>query len=770
MDEPRPTNRLAWRMVLAVVSISLIVLAAGASLQLRTEYQADLELVEGRLDQIGVSHLGALESGLWQADLESVHAQLEGMLAVLDVCQVELQQPDGEIIQVGAPPAEAGRTRSWVLEHEHRGQRVPLGELRVTASLERARLRLSERIWSVVGIELLRTAALSGAFLLLLYLLISRHLIVMARTAAVWAGGDLERPIQLDRSERPNRPDELSQLAQALETMRRQLAASLGSLEERADELEAEVQARVGEIKTRNRMLASEVEIRRRAEAALSESEARLALLLSQFPGALWTTNAALELGSMAGGRSGLLFVTDPSGRTLDRALRDERHSERILALHHQALEAGRASDEIAVEEHVVEILVERLEGAARAQLMGVALDITERRRLDEERLRARLLRSQKLESLGVLAGGVAHDFNNLLVGILGNTSLALAQLEPGSPGREAIESTELAARRAAELTRQMLAFSGRGRFVVAPVDLAALTKEMSRLLDTAIPSDTSLRILHGEDVPAVLADASQLRQVLMNLITNAVEAIGDGGGIITIRTELQQVDADYLERGFLDREIPPGPYVTLEVSDTGRGMDAETRERIFDPFFTTKETGHGLGMAATLGIIRGHRGTVRIYSEPGHGTAIKVLLPPADTAAPPEPHRRGSSLPDLRGKTFLVIDDEPDVRDFASKALAFAGAEVLTAVDGPSGIESYRADPERIDLVILDVKMPGMSGIECFRALRGIRPGVKVLLSSGYNEQDATNEFTGRGLTGFIQKPYPLQTLLIEVARIVGG
>jgi signal transduction histidine kinase/HAMP domain-containing protein len=767
MTELRPTARLAWRMTLAVVLISTGVMVAGTGYQLLREYRADIELVDGRLDQIGSSHLHALESSLWQADQENVRDQLEGMLSVLDVSLVELHHPDGTVVRVGEPPAKPGRVRSWALDHTYRGQQVPLGELRVTASLDRVQQRLSDRAWSIVGTELVRAAILAGAFLLLLHLLLSRHLIAMAHAAAAWAGGDLERPLHLDRRASSGRPDELGQLVRALETMRRQLAESLEGLEDRRDELEAEVQAQVGEIQARNRELASEVETRRQAEIALRDSEARLQLLISQFPGALWSTDESLRIRSVAGGRADLLFGPVTGGEPLDRALHAEVDNERIVALHREALNGDSAFEEISVDDHTLELRIEPLDDTAAPHLAGVALDITERRRLEEERLRARLLRSQKLESLGVLAGGVAHDFNNLLVGIMGNTSLALAQLEPGATGRKAIESAELAAERAADLTRQMLAFSGKGRFVLEPVDLGSLVEEMSRLLETTIPGNTTLRKQLAVDIPAVRADAAQMRQVVMNLITNAAEAIGDDSGVITIRTEVLEADADYLDSGFLDRELEPGPYVALEVSDTGRGMDAETRERMFDPFFTTKDTGHGLGMAATLGIIRGHDGTVRVYSEPGRGTAIKVLLPPASSPSLPKPTQPSAEYPDVQGKVILVVDDDDDVRDFAQQALLFGGAEVIAAPDGPSGIEAYKAHSERIDLVLLDMKMPGMSGLECYRALRRIQPEVKVLLSSGYNEQDATSEFAGRGLAGFVQKPYRLKSLLEMVSRV---
>jgi len=362
---------------------------------------------------------------------------------------------------------------------------------------------------------------------------------------------------------------------------------------------------------------------------------------------------------------------------------------------------------------------------------------------------------SRKLESLGILAGGIAHDFNNLLVGILGNAGLALLELPAGSPARPLVEQVEKAALCAAELTNQMLAYAGKGRFVVASVDLSHLVEEMAHLHSAAISKKAILTCDLGEALPAVEGDATQLRQVVMNLLTNASDAVGDESGAITVRTGVVDADRRCLEEAYLSEDLPEGAYVYVEVADTGSGMDAETKARIFDPFFTTKFTGRGLGLAGTLGIVRAHRGAICVESEPGSGTTFRVLLPAAGhAAASPEPGPPAAGPPVVTG-TVLVVDDEEAVRTVARSALERAGFSVLTACDGREGIEVFRAHADDIAAVVLDLTMPVVSGTEALRGLRALRAGVPVVLSSGYTEEDATGRFGSYETTAFVQKPY---------------
>ena len=408
----------------------------------------------------------------------------------------------------------------------------------------------------------------------------------------------------------------------------------------------------------------------------------------------------------------------------------------------------------------------------------AIGEDVTDRKRAEEQRLslERQVQHAQKLESLGVLAGGIAHDFNNLLVAIVGNADLALDELPPLSPVRENIEEIEKASRRAAELAEQMLAYSGKGRFVVEPIDLGELFEEMTHLLEVSMSKKVTLRYDFAETLPPFNGDATQIRQIIMNLITNASEAIGDKIGVITVSTGVMDCDRAYLNdvhetlSAGRDELLPEGRYIYLEVSDTGCGMDAETTGKIFDPFFTTKFAGRGLGLAAVLGIVRGHRGTMKIHSELGKGTTFTVLfraseLPKNGAAI----RRRASGVAKARqGQgTILIVDDEETVRAVGKKMLGRMGFSVLTAIDGRDAIDLFRKQSDTIDCVLLDLTMPRLDGEEAFRELRRIRPDVAVILCSGYNEQDATQRFSGKALAGFLHKPYNMATLretLMEV------
>jgi two-component system cell cycle sensor histidine kinase/response regulator CckA len=359
-----------------------------------------------------------------------------------------------------------------------------------------------------------------------------------------------------------------------------------------------------------------------------------------------------------------------------------------------------------------------------------------------------------------VLAGGIAHDFNNLLVGILGNADLALRDLPPNSPARDNLEEIGEAAGRAADLARQMLAYSGRGRFVVETVSLMPLVQEMANLLQVALSKNAVLEYDFAEDTPCVEADATQLRQVVMNLITNASEAVGETSGVVTVATGSVFCDSEYLAGCYLADGVAEGEYAFLEVSDTGHGMDAETVAKAFEPFFTTKFTGRGLGLSAVLGIVRGHHGAMRVDSEPGHGTTFRVLLPAVGDPAPPTDQ---PVVPDggWRGDgTVLLVDDEETVRQVGTRILERLGFRVLTAVDGEQAVSVFARDPQRVDCVLLDLTMPNMGGEETFHELRNVRRDIRVIVTSGYTEQDVTARFAGKGLSGFVEKPFTIDRL----------
>ena len=365
----------------------------------------------------------------------------------------------------------------------------------------------------------------------------------------------------------------------------------------------------------------------------------------------------------------------------------------------------------------------------------------------------------QKLESLGLLAGGIAHDFNNLLTAMLGHLNLAQSRLSPESPAHPSLGNLERIIHRTAELTRQMLAYSGKGRFLVQNRDLNQVIREMVHLLEVSISKKVALRLgLAGAPVP-IHADGAQIQQVLMNLVTNAADAIGDQEGTIRITTAVVALDRAYLDQVFQGQELRPGTYAVMEVQDSGCGMSPEVLSRIFDPFFTTKATGHGLGLSATLGILRGHHAGLRIYSEPGRGSTFKVLFPVADGVADEEGPTAAAPVT-LAGLRVLLVDDEAMLRESTSEALQSLGVAVILAADGQEAVDLVTQQGLSLDLVFMDLTMPRMDGREAFQQIRRLCPGLPVVLTSGYNEQESIQDFIGRGLAGFLQKPYTLKAL----------
>jgi PAS domain S-box-containing protein len=507
---------------------------------------------------------------------------------------------------------------------------------------------------------------------------------------------------------------------------------------------------------------------RRRAEEALAASEARFRALLESAPqgviaidenGLVVLVNARTE--EMFGySRDELL------GQTLDILLPERYRAahlghRRQYFAHPRTRPMGLGLDlwgqRKSGDEFPLEISLSFVDQAGTQLALALVTDVTDRKRAEEH-----LRQAQKLESIGLLAGGIAHDFNNLLVGVIGNASLAQDLLPPGSPAGELLEAVVKTGEQAAHLTRQMLAYAGKGQFVVEPLNLSDLLPEMTGLVQPSISKKIALHLVLEPDLPPIEADRGQMQQVFMNLVLNAAEAIGSDAGMISVKTGAQDVDEPYIRRN-LETELAAGRYVLLEVRDTGCGMDDATRARIFDPFFSTKFHGRGLGLAAVAGIVRGHGGAISVSSAPGKGACFTVLFPAAEGAAAVA--QVAAQYATLRGTgTILVVDDEQPVRDLARKVLERYGYKVLLADGGPAAIHTFKRHPGDISLVILDASMPGMSGAETYPELRKVRPGVRILVSSGYSELETMKAFSGPRATGFIQKPYTSRGLAEKV------
>jgi nitrogen-specific signal transduction histidine kinase/CheY-like chemotaxis protein len=387
---------------------------------------------------------------------------------------------------------------------------------------------------------------------------------------------------------------------------------------------------------------------------------------------------------------------------------------------------------------------------------LGIAHDVSARKRAESERgeLERKMQETQKLESLGVLAGGIAHDFNNLLTGILGNASLARLELPPEAPVGALVAQIEEAGLRAAELCQQMLAYSGKGRFVVQPFALGRLVEETARLLHLSISKKARLVLNLQAGTPQVCGDATQLRQVVMNLVINAAEALGPREGEIAVSVREVHPSRARLALMHGGDVAAEGAYVELAVRDTGCGMSPATVARIFEPFFTTKFTGRGLGLSAVLGIVRSHHGALEVSSTPGHGTTFTVLLPAvagvleAPAAPVSETQWHGSG-------TVLVADDEGPVREVLAHMLRRMGFTVETAEDGRAAVTLFQRQPDRYAAVLLDLSMPRCDGSEALREIRALRPEAVVVLMTGHGCSDVSERLAEDRPSAVVQKPF---------------
>ncbi len=536
------------------------------------------------------------------------------------------------------------------------------------------------------------------------------------------------------------------------------------------ESLEERVKARTSDLEAANERLRAQVAERKAAEEALRASEDRFARAFRLSP-------ASITISSLEDGR--FLDVNDSFVRFIGYAREEligrgsvelgiwSDPSEREPLV--RRLLAGERVSEVETafvtargERRQVLLSAEVIEVSGRRCVLALLHDVTDRRRAEEA-----LRLAQKMESLGVLAGGIAHDFNNLLAVMLGHNALVLTKLAEGSDEHRHVLKAMAAAERAAVLTKQMLAYSGRGHFEIRATDLNELVRQNVSLLGAALPKNVLLEGAYDEATPPIAADAGQLQQVVMNLIMNASEAIGAKPGRVTVSTGVRDLSSGNLSvRSPTGESLLPGRYVVLEVRDDGAGMDESLLSRIFEPFFTTKSTGRGLGLAATQGIVRGHRGGLRVESAPGAGTTFTLLFP-ASLESSDERRAHDSASPrDL----VLVVDDEEAVREVINSVLEAGGFDTLVAKDGATAIQLFRDNGAEIGLVLLDLSMPGLSGEQTFEELRRLDPTVRVLLSSGYSEAEATRRFVGRGLAGFIQKPYRPEQLVDAVRRALKG
>ncbi|MEZ4728827.1 MAG: response regulator [Caldilineaceae bacterium] len=509
--------------------------------------------------------------------------------------------------------------------------------------------------------------------------------------------------------------------------------------------------------------------VQARIEQGLRNSEQRLRAILDTLPDAVFRlTHNGVYIDAKPAKELGISIEPDAlTGKHITQILPADIATP-ILAAMADAFVTGQEQlcegEMMDTTTGIMRNVEARILPSGSGEVQIIVRDITTDKQQEEATLQA-----QKLESLGILAGGIAHDFNNLLTGMLAQASLAKMKLAKGIPAVDSIDKAIVSAERAADLTRQLLAYAGKGKFQIVSLDINQLVRDTTGLMQTALPSQATLQLDLGQ-LPLIKADRGQIQQVVMNLFINAIEALGEEGGAIQIATHFQALSAVDTLQGYIIGNLEPGPYVVLQIADSGKGMDQSILSRIFDPFFSTKPKGHGLGLSATMGIIRAHGGGLQVQSQPERGTTFTILLPALDNAEvdpQPAPIAPAAAKPEKR-QTVLVIDDEEAIREVAADILTDHGFHVMTASSGSEGIEQFRQLQKQVGVVLLDMKMPGMNGKQTYQVLRQIEPNVKVIFMSGYSETEVSTQVGSGQPLPFLSKPYSADLLTHYVRQML--
>jgi PAS domain S-box-containing protein len=550
------------------------------------------------------------------------------------------------------------------------------------------------------------------------------------------------------------------------------------------DELEARVKERTVELNEAVADLEEEIAERHRVEQELRVSEERwrnLSELSSDMSYAVvvepdgsltleWITQAVSRITG---------YSIDEINQRGWRSLLHPEDADKMESHLSPALEGETPAVEgrIIARDGAIRWLSVHVKGArspvdGKLRVLGAIRDITEARQAEEAQrhLETQLQQAQKLESLGILAGGIAHDFNNLLAVILSSETLASSDAQAGSRQAKQLARIRSAAKHAEALTQQMLTYSGRASVSLKSLDLSELVEEMRELLEASTSKKCQMEISLEPDGTMVEGDSTQLRQVIMNLVTNASDSLQNRPGRVVVRTGRTSVDAEDLAGSVGHADVSAGDYVYLQVADTGVGMKEEVSGRIFEPYFSTKLSGRGLGLATVLGIVRGHRGAIKLVTEPGHGTTFRVLLPPASSAALPAPSESRPPGTATDRRTILVVDDEEWVLELTREFLERSDFDVVTAEGGREALEILRGDAGKtIDAVVLDLTMPDLDGGETFFEIRALRPGLPVIVASGFGEEATAGRVPLDQIAAFVRKPYEPKDMVDAIRASLG-
>ncbi|MDD2462666.1 MAG: ATP-binding protein [Desulfobulbus sp.] len=735
------THRLSFRLLLSIIGCSLLCILLAVIIQLIVQYRQNVRDIHSRLDFIAESYVPALTASAYQLDEAQIRLELQGLLQLQDLVQAEVREQLNQQVTTIAEGQERARmpiVREYPLVFQ--GLRpIPVGTLIVRASFDGVYARLKHQAVTIILTNVLLIVPLAGVILVFFQLCLHRHL---ARIVGYTASLNLDRldaPLQLNRPPRQEETaDELDQLVLAINEMRLRIR----------DDME---HRKAAEQELLLRKILLECVLQARIDGICITGSDKTCLFGNRRFSDLWHTEIDCQPGQ----------PTAPIFSSIVEHLTDPAVFEKALTRVEQSTDAVFQGELLLLNGATFEyytVPVQASEGMVYGRLWSFR-DVSERKGMEEQ-----LRQARKMETLGSLAGGIAHDFNNLLSPIIGYAELGLNQLEPGDPMAVSLGQICKAAGRAADLTRQILAFSRKQMLEVRIIDLNEVIGEYEDMLRRLLGETIAMQIVLTPHPALVRVDPSQIEQVVLNMAVNARDAMPDGG-TLTIETAEVYLDQRYAERHV---EVEAGDYVMLSISDTGTGIEEAIRDRIFEPFFTTKARGKGtgLGLATSFGIIKQHHGHLWVYSEPGHGTTFKMYLPKAEERTAPSVESAPDAVLTASGSEHvLVVEDDAMVRELVCETLLSQGYRVSQAEDPKLALALF-TQIEPVDLLVTDVIMPHMNGRELYRQLIQQLPGLRVLYMSGYTENVIADQGMLYEGVDFLQKPFSVRTLLTKVQQ----
>ena len=738
-------RRLSLCLLLAIIGCSGCCILLAVVFQLVVQYRQNVRDIHSRLDFIEQSYVPAVTASAYQLDEAQIRLELRGLLQLPDIVHAEVREQLNQQVHAIAEGRETAGTpimREYPLVYQAT-RPIPVGTLVVRASVEGVHDRLKKQALTICIANALLIVPLAGAILVILQLGLNRHLAQMVKYTASLNLDRLDEPLQLNRPrKRSQTADELDRLVRAINGMRLRIRQDMDHRRDAEQEL-----------LLRKTLL--ECVLQARIDGICITGVDKTCLFGNNRFRVLWQADIDCQPG----------HPSTPIFSRIGEQLLDPLALHQVLDRIEQAAETVAQGELQLISGATFEyytVPVQSSEGVIYGRLWSFR-DVSERKGMEEQ-----LRQARKMETLGSLAGGIAHDFNNLLSPIIGYAELGLNRLEPADPLAMSLGQILKAAGRAADLTRQILAFSRKQMLEVRIVDLNEVVSEYEEMLRRLLGETIAIRIMLSPQPALARVDRNQIEQVVLNMAVNARDAMPDGG-TLTIETAEVSLDQRYAERHV---EVEAGEYVMLAISDTGIGIEEAIRDRIFEPFFTTKARGKGtgLGLATSYGIVKQHQGHLWVYSEPGHGTTFKVYLPKAEEGIPQSfESEPGTLSPFVGSEHVLVVEDDAMVRELVCETLVSQGYRVSEA-EHPELALAMFGQIEPVDLLITDVVMPHMNGRELHRRLSQQCPGLRVLYMSGYSENVIADQGMLHAGVDFLQKPFSVRTLLDKVRQALAG